>query len=129
MIPASREQLADAQKVFFMLACGPVVGLVFDNVGPLPPLIVGTFLHVFGLMMTSISKKSVKYHPHASQLIWPTVTTKFFFPKQFVLPSEPAVSSILHFRQFPPGSSQREDKHWALLQQVLRWEVSSFRSW
>lgn len=43
--------------VFFMLACGPAVGLAFDNFGPLYPLVVGTFLHVFGLMMVSISKK------------------------------------------------------------------------
>ena len=34
---------------------GPIWGKVFDNYGPRHLLLVGTFLHVFGLMMTSLS--------------------------------------------------------------------------
>jgi MFS family permease len=34
---------------------GPIVGKFFDSHGPRPLLLVGTFLHVFGLMMASIS--------------------------------------------------------------------------
>lgn len=34
---------------------GPIVGKLYDNYGPRWILIVGTFLHVFGLMMASIS--------------------------------------------------------------------------
>ena len=34
---------------------GPVVGKLFDKYGPRYLIIVGTFLHVFGLMMASIS--------------------------------------------------------------------------
>lgn len=40
-----------------MLFCGPFVGKVFDDYGPFMLLSVGAFLHVFGLMMTSISHK------------------------------------------------------------------------
>lgn len=43
--------------VFFMLFGGVFVGKIFDDYGPSSLLSVGTFLHVFGLMMTSISKK------------------------------------------------------------------------
>lgn len=41
--------------VFFMLFGGIFVGKIFDDYGPGFLLSVGTFLHVFGLMMTSIS--------------------------------------------------------------------------
>lgn len=40
-----------------MLAGGPFVGKIFDDYGPRYLLAGGTFFHVFGLMMTSISKK------------------------------------------------------------------------
>lgn len=39
-----------------MFAGGIFAGKVFDDYGPRYLLIAGTFLHVFGLMMTSISK-------------------------------------------------------------------------
>ncbi|OJD12699.1 hypothetical protein AJ78_06750 [Emergomyces pasteurianus Ep9510] len=38
-----------------MFIVAPICGKVFDSYGPRYLLIVGTFLHVFGLMMTSIS--------------------------------------------------------------------------
>ncbi|OIW27880.1 MFS general substrate transporter [Coniochaeta ligniaria NRRL 30616] len=43
-------------QIFFMMAMGPIVGKIYDSYGPRPLLIGGTFLHVFGLMMASISK-------------------------------------------------------------------------
>ena len=43
--------------VFFMLFGGSFVGRIFDNFGPRHLLLIGTFFHVFGLMMTSISSK------------------------------------------------------------------------
>ena len=43
--------------VFFMLFGGTFVGRIFDDYGPRYLLLIGTFLHVFGLMMTSISTK------------------------------------------------------------------------
>lgn len=39
-----------------MFATGIFAGKVFDDFGPRYLLVAGTFLHVFGLMMTSISK-------------------------------------------------------------------------
>ncbi|GFP60200.1 hypothetical protein ACSS6W_007627 [Trichoderma asperelloides] len=42
-------------QIFFMMALGPFIGLIYDKYGPRQLIIVGTFLHVFGLMMTSIS--------------------------------------------------------------------------
>lgn len=38
-----------------MLFCGPFVGKIFDDFGPTWLLSIGGFMHVFGLMMTSIS--------------------------------------------------------------------------
>ena len=48
-------------ETFFMLATGPVAGFVFDNYGPTKLVVVGTFLHVFGLMMASISKEYYQF--------------------------------------------------------------------
>ncbi|KFY53435.1 hypothetical protein V496_07590 [Pseudogymnoascus sp. VKM F-4515 (FW-2607)] len=44
-------------EAFFLLALGPLIGKLFDRHGPRWLLLVGTFLHVFGLLMTSISTK------------------------------------------------------------------------
>ena len=38
-----------------MFAFGPVCGILFDSYGPRWILLVGSFLHVFGLMMTSLA--------------------------------------------------------------------------
>ncbi|KAF6227087.1 hypothetical protein HO133_008528 [Letharia lupina] len=46
-----------ALQIFFMLFGGSFVGRIYDQYGPRYLLLVGTFLHVFGLMMTSISSK------------------------------------------------------------------------
>jgi MFS family permease len=42
-------------QTFFMLITGPFAGYVFDHYGPRVILLVGSFMHVFGLMMASIS--------------------------------------------------------------------------
>jgi nitrate/nitrite transporter NarK len=44
-----------------MLALGPLVGKIFDDYGPRYLLLSGTFFHVFGLMMTSLSKKYYQF--------------------------------------------------------------------
>ncbi|KAK2049377.1 major facilitator superfamily transporter [Colletotrichum somersetense] len=44
-------------QIFFMLGLGPFVGQIYDHYGPRWLIFGGTFLHVFGLMMTSISTK------------------------------------------------------------------------
>lgn len=43
--------------VFFLLFGGLFEGKIFDFYGPRVLISTGTFLHVFGLMMTSISTK------------------------------------------------------------------------
>jgi nitrate/nitrite transporter NarK len=40
-----------------MVFGGIFVGKILDDFGPRVPLALGTFLHVFGLMMTSISSQ------------------------------------------------------------------------
>ncbi|KAK2017351.1 major facilitator superfamily transporter [Colletotrichum eremochloae] len=42
-------------QIFFMMALGPVIGQLYDNYGPRWLVFGGTILHVFGLMMTSLS--------------------------------------------------------------------------
>lgn len=44
-----------SMELFMMFLGGPVFGKVFDSYGPRYLLLVGTFFHVFGLMMTSLS--------------------------------------------------------------------------
>ncbi|KAE8154625.1 MFS general substrate transporter [Aspergillus avenaceus] len=44
-------------QIFFMFATGPIVGQIYDRFGPRYLLLIGSFLHVFGLMMTSLSKE------------------------------------------------------------------------
>ncbi|GKT51115.1 MFS transporter asaE [Colletotrichum spaethianum] len=44
-------------QIFFMMALGPVIGQIYDNHGPRWLILIGTFLHVFGIMMTSLSTK------------------------------------------------------------------------
>ncbi|KAL9019475.1 MAG: hypothetical protein Q9185_003267 [Variospora sp. 1 TL-2023] len=47
--------------VFFMFAGGPFWGKVYDNHGPRNLLLVGSFLHVFGLMMASLSHEYYQF--------------------------------------------------------------------
>jgi len=42
-------------ELFMMFFGGPIFGKVFDNYGPRYLLLFGTFFHVFGLMMASLS--------------------------------------------------------------------------
>lgn len=48
-------------ETFFMLAMGPLAGLLFDSYGPRYLLLVGSVMHVFGLMMASISKEYYQF--------------------------------------------------------------------
>lgn len=40
---------------------GPLMGVLFDRYGPRPLLLVGSFMHVFGLMMASISSEYYQF--------------------------------------------------------------------
>ncbi|EAU33084.1 conserved hypothetical protein [Aspergillus terreus NIH2624] len=48
-------------EFFFMLFISPLAGRLFDNYGPRLPVAIGTFLHVFGLLMTSLSKQYYQF--------------------------------------------------------------------
>ncbi|KAH8667743.1 major facilitator superfamily domain-containing protein [Ilyonectria robusta] len=44
-------------QIFFMMGMGPIIGMVYDRYGPRHLILAGTFLHVFGIMMTSLGKE------------------------------------------------------------------------
>ncbi|KAL4807913.1 major facilitator superfamily domain-containing protein [Aspergillus unguis] len=44
-------------EIFFMMAMGPIVGVLYDRHGPRYLLLTGSIMHVFGIMMTSISSE------------------------------------------------------------------------
>ncbi|TIA03892.1 monocarboxylate permease-like protein-like protein [Aureobasidium pullulans] len=48
-------------EIFIMFLGGPFIGKTFDSYGPRWLLLVGTFLHVFGLMMTSLSTEYYQF--------------------------------------------------------------------
>lgn len=50
-----------SMEVFMMFFGGPIFGKTFDNFGPRFLLAVGTFFHVFGLMMTSLSTQYYQF--------------------------------------------------------------------
>ncbi|KAM5462374.1 hypothetical protein MauCBS54593_008039 [Microsporum audouinii] len=50
-----------SMEFFFMLFMSPLAGRMFDNYGPRLPVAIGTFMHVFGLMMTSLSKEYYQF--------------------------------------------------------------------
>lgn len=43
--------------IFFMLGLSTVARRLYDGYGPRLPIMIGNFLHVFGLMMASLSTK------------------------------------------------------------------------
>ncbi|KIW10009.1 hypothetical protein PV08_11785 [Exophiala spinifera] len=66
-----------AVETFFMLAAGPVAGYIFDNYGPRYLLVIGSFLHVFGLMMTSLAKEYYQFM--LSQGVCSAIGASFLF--------------------------------------------------
>ncbi|PON30109.1 hypothetical protein TGAM01_v201476 [Trichoderma gamsii] len=62
---------------FMLFFGGPLVGYMTDQLGPRIPILIGTFLHVFGLMMTSISKEY--YQILLSQSICSALGCSFLF--------------------------------------------------
>lgn len=78
--------------VFFMLAFSPVAGKLFDTYGPRLPILIGSVMHVFGLMMTSISSKY--YQILLSQSVCSGLGCSLIFT-----PSMTAVSEILTLKR------------------------------
>ncbi|KAJ5621358.1 monocarboxylate permease [Penicillium herquei] len=48
-------------SMFMLFITGPFIGRIFDKTGPKSLLLVGTFLHVFGLMMASLATKYYQF--------------------------------------------------------------------
>ena len=67
--------------VFFMLFGGTFVGKIFDSYGPRYLMLIGTFFHVFGLMMTSLSTKY--YQLLLSQAICSSIGASMVFYPAF----------------------------------------------
>ena len=72
-----------------MFAGGPIIGKLYDNYGPRWLLISGTFMHIFGVMMTSLASEYYQFilaqgicSPIGTSLIFypamSTITTWFF---------------------------------------------------
>ncbi|KAK4867130.1 hypothetical protein LT330_007871 [Penicillium expansum] len=51
-----------SSEFFFMLFMSPLSGYLFDNYGPRLPICIGGLMHVFGLMMTSLSSKYYQFY-------------------------------------------------------------------
>lgn len=88
-----------------MFFFGPIVGKYYDAYGSRYILLIGTFLHVFGLMMTSISSKYYQFliaqgvvsATGASLIFYPAlgdVSTWFFKRRAFALGIMAAGSSL-----------------------------------
>ncbi|CAK7228495.1 hypothetical protein SBRCBS47491_006922 [Sporothrix bragantina] len=87
-------------QLFFMFLGGPLVGKAFDNYGPRFLLLAGTFFHVFGLMMASLS--SQYYQFLLSQGVCsPIGASMIFFPGTTAMTS--CISWFFHKRALAFG--------------------------
>lgn len=69
-----------------MFAGGPIFGKIFDNYGVQPLLLTGAFLHVFGLMMTSICTEYYQFIL-AQGFCSPIGASMVFYPAMSVIPT------------------------------------------
>lgn len=77
-----------------MFLFSPLSGYIFDNYGPRVPILLGSVMHVFGLMMLSLSTEY--YQIMLSQSICSGIGLSLFFT-----PSLTAVSSTERFLHLP----------------------------
>lgn len=75
-----------------MIFSGLFIGKVIDDYGPALPLAIGTFFHVFGLMMVSISK--TYYQIVLSQAICSAIGASMVFYPAFTCVSQHISSSF-----------------------------------
>ncbi|CZT21690.1 related to monocarboxylate transporter 2 [Ramularia collo-cygni] len=71
-------------EFFFMLSMSPLSGYLFDSYGPRLPIFLGGILHVFGLMMASLS--SEYYQFMLSQSICSGIGTSLIFTPAMTAP-------------------------------------------
>jgi MFS family permease len=77
-----------------MLFASPLSGYLFDNYGPRLPIFIGGLLHVFGLMMTSLSKEYYQFF--LSQSVCSGLGTSLIFTPAMTSVS---IASRIHARQ------------------------------
>jgi nitrate/nitrite transporter NarK len=85
-----------------MLLTGVIIGKIFDDHGPRLLLLVGAFLEVFGLMMTSISTQY--YQILLSQAVCSAIGAAMVF-----YPSFSCVSGILNWRAMATATAKTRD--------------------
>ncbi|KAH0343691.1 monocarboxylate permease-like protein, partial [Aureobasidium melanogenum] len=61
MSSSNRITWITSSEFFFMLFFSPLYGYLFDNYGPRLLIFIGGLMHVFGLMMTSLSKEYYQF--------------------------------------------------------------------
>ncbi|MCJ1307749.1 hypothetical protein MMC25_001397 [Agyrium rufum] len=66
-------------ETFVMFAGGPIFGTLYDNYGPRYIILAGSFLHVFGLMMASLSTEYYQFIL-AQGLLSPIGASAIFYP-------------------------------------------------
>lgn len=78
-----------------MLSMAPVGGKVFDSYGPRIPLLIGSILQVFGLMMTSLCKEYYQFF--LSQSVVSGIGASFIFTPALAAVSILSLSFSLFF--------------------------------
>ncbi|KAJ5505618.1 Major facilitator superfamily domain general substrate transporter [Penicillium expansum] len=73
-----------SMEFFFMLFTSPVAGKLFDSYGPRVPIAIGSVLHVFGLMMASLSSKY--YQLMLSQSVMSGIGSSLIFTPAMTAP-------------------------------------------
>jgi MFS family permease len=106
-------------EIFFLFVLGPFVGFLFDKYGPTPLILVGTFLHVFGLMMASLATEYYQFL--LAQGVCSAIGLSFLYSPGRFLPGPMTSWSIPLLTTHPqqrlrlsqPGSRKREASRWA----------------
>jgi len=71
---------------------GPIVGKLYDNYGPRWILLAGTFFHVFGLLMTSVSTEYYQFIL-AQGICSPIGASMVFYPCLSLITSSTSATS------------------------------------
>lgn len=92
-----------ALQIFFMIFSGIWVGRIFDSHGPAALLLVGSFMHVFGMMMISVS--TTYYQILLSQAICSAVgASMVFFPAFTCVSCQHLPRCLCNHHQLTPTS-------------------------
>ena len=85
-------------EIFVMFLGGPFVGKAFDQYGPKWLLLIGSFLHVFGLMMASLSTEYYQFIL-SQGICSPIGASMVFYPGMMMLTPGMSLCAMLTFLQ------------------------------